>query len=347
MKTIDKAYCMSSFLTFRYVADKNKIFGEKIDHKEFDLIPDEEKIACRTAEDIGEQIRIQLNDIDSNRAALLLSGGIDSGILASYMPEGSIAYTVNSPAKVAQIEIDRAKKVCERYGLQHRVVEVTWDDYDKCIDILMRHDGCPVFANEPQVYALAKKIKEDGFDTIVMGDSADMAFGGMDRLLSHDWKFEEWVERFTFVDPVKVLKSPKSVIDIYEKYKVGIDGINYIKFLDEIFTYSSSGAYINAFNSLGLSYIDPYACLKMADQLDLNRVRSGDSKYLLRELYRLRFPEFEVPEKIAMARAVDTWMADWKGPVREEFIPNCIDGMSGEQKFMIYSLERFLNLMKL
>ena len=38
------------------------------------------------------------------------------------------------------------------------------------------------------------------------------------------------------------------------------------------------------------------------------------------------------------------WMKDWEGPKRAEFIKGCADGLTGEQRFMIYSLERFLNL---
>lgn len=346
-KIIDKEYCMSSFLAFRYIARQDVIFGEGIEHVEFRPVPDSEKIACKTIRDIENSICEQLKDINPQKTALLLSGGIDSGILASYMPKGTVAYTVSSPASVSKLEIERASMVCREYGLQHRIVEVTWEDYDKCMDVLMRHDGCPVFANEPQVYTLAKKIQEDGFDTIVIGDNADMAFGGMDRMLSKDWSFDEWVKRYTYVNPEQVLIAPASVMDVYERYRTGKNDINYLKFIDEIFSASSSGAYINAFDCLGMGYLDPYAVMKMAEPLDLKRVRSGDSKYLLRELYRARFPEFEVPEKIAMARAVDVWLADWKGPKREEFKKDCIEGMTGEQKFLVYSLERFLNIMGL
>lgn len=346
-KIINKGYCMSSFLAFRYIAHPEIIFGEGIEHVEFEPIEDSEKIACESAIDIGNNIEKQLKKVNPDNAALLLSGGIDSGILASYMPENSVAYTVLSPAKAAKIEIERAEKVCKKYGLEHRIIEVTWDDYDKCIDILMKHDGCPVFANEPQVYALSKTIKEDGFDTIIIGDFADVAFGGMDKMLSRDWTFDEWVERYTFVKPEQVLTQPVDILDVYERYRTGENSIDYIKFIDEVFATTSSGAYINAFQCLGMKYLDPYACLKMAEPLDLNRVRSGDSKYLLRDLYRERFPGVDVPEKIAMARAVDTWLADWKGPRRKEFKEGCINGMSGEQKFLVYSLERFLDIMNL
>ena len=316
-------------------------------HVEFKPIPDDQKTACRTVQDIEDSIQKQLAGIDWSRAALLLSGGIDSGILASYAPAGTTAYTVSSPAKATRQEVERAALVCKKYGLAHKIIEVTWEDYDRCMDVLMQHDGCPVFANEPQVYTLAKKIKEDGFDTIIMGDNADMAFGGYDRLLSRDWSFDEWVDRFTFVEPGRVLVSPASVLDVYEKYRTGKEGIDYIKFMNEVFATSSSGAYTNAFDCLGMKYLDPYAAMKTAEPLDLKRIRAGESKYMLRELYKSRFPEFEIPEKIAMARAVDVWLADWEGPARAEFKQNCIEGMTGEQKFLVYSLERFLDLMKL
>lgn len=339
---VDKEYCMSAFLTFRYIPDPEKQFAEGIKHRIFKEVPDTKKTACESVEDIELVIKNELDKIDLKKSALLLSGGIDSGILASYLPEGTAAYTTLSPAKNSQIEINRAARVCEKYNLDHRLISVSWEDYDKYIDMLMEHDGYPLFANEPQVFSLAKKIKDDGFDTIIYGDNADMAFGGMSLMLSKDWTFNEWVERYTFVDPYSVLVHPVSMREVYEQYRQG-DGVQLIRFINDIFSPSSSGAYVNAFDCLGIKYLDPYAVMKMARPLDLERVRSGDSKYMLRELYRRRFQGFEVPEKIAMERAVDKWMADWKGPERKEFKDSCIEGMTGEQKFMIYSLERFLN----
>ena len=44
-----------------------------------------------------------------------------------------------------------------------------------------------------------------------------------------------------------------------------------------------------------------------------------------------------------MARPMDIWMREWAGPTRDEFLPQCVRGLTGEQKFMVYSLERFLN----
>lgn len=345
MKRIDKNYCMSSFLAVRYIVDSNKIFQEGLIHEPLDVISEDKKTACKNAEDIDRAISERMEKVDLSRAALLLSGGIDSGILAAYMPRGAKAYTVHNESKKNDIEVERAARICEQNGLEHIVVEVTWENYDSVMDDLSVKDGCPVFGNEPQLFFLTKRVKEDGHDTVILGDNADMAFGGMDQLLSKDWLFDDFIDRYTFVPPERVLKNPVDMKHIYEPYRRG-KYIDTIGFLNDIFMSSSGVAYYNSFRNLGMKWLDPYADLKMSEPLDLYRVRNGDSKYLLRELYRMKYPDISVPEKIPMARPMDLWMADWKGPVRDEFLRNCVEGMTGEQKFNIYSLERFLNVIE-
>lgn len=344
-KEVDKNYCMSSFLTFRYIADEKKIFAKGLEHVYKNPPDKKEVIKCRSAKEIDYAIKAQLEQLDLSHAAILLSGGIDSGILASYMPEGTKAYTARCQAPNAVDETGRAKKICDRNGLEHIIVDITWKDYLDCMDGLMMHDGCPVFANEPQVYTLIKKIKEDGNDLVIFGDNADMAFGGMTGFLSKDWTYEEWIGRYTFLSPKQVLKNPVNVNQVYELYKITDSAVDINRFLSEVFAASSSGAYINSFHYAGIRYYDPYAVLGMADPLDLKRVRDGESKYLLRDLYKKKYPGFDVPEKIAMARAMEQWMGDWEGPKRDEFLPGCTKGLTGEQKFLVYSLERFLDLL--
>lgn len=341
---VDKEYCMSSFLTFRYIVNEDVVFKGGMKHENFKPALQKELILCDTVEEIENAIKKQLENIDLNSSGLLLSGGIDSAILASYMPKGMKAYTAKCVAEGAIDETERAKNYCKIYGLQHKIIDIEWKDYLENIDKLMLRDGCPVFANEPQVYKLVEEMKKDGVKNIIFGDNADMAFGGYDKLLSKDWSYEEFKERYTFVEPEKVLYSPIDMDEVYRVYKNKTNGINFVKFLNEIFAASSSGAYINAFKMAGVTWLDPYAHLGMAKPLDLQRVRSGESKYLLRMLFKKRYPELDIPEKIAMPRAVNQWMEKWDGPCRPEFIHGCAEGLSGEQRFMIYSLERFLNL---
>ena len=343
---VDKNYCMSSYLTFRYVYDTNICFQECIIHHDHELIPDREKVPCKTATDIDVNIRKVLSSIDLNRAAVMLSGGIDSAILASYMPPGTKAYTAKCIGNGSVDETEMAKKYCELYDLEHVVVEVYWDDYTTTMDELMLHDGSPIIPNEPQAYKLAKLAKRNGANCIIYGDCADTEFGGMDRLLSKDWTYDEWIARYTFADPKKILKNPVDVSYIFDQYRVGINGINFIKFIGELYAASAAGALTNAFRCAEIDYIDPYERLKMAEPLDLQRVRNGESKYLIRELFKMKYPSLNIPEKLPMSRPAADWMRDWEGPKRDEFIPGCVNELTGEQKLLVYSLERFLNLIE-
>lgn len=349
---VDRNYCMSSYLTFRYVEDKEKKFAENLDIIEYIPVNEGDKIICNSSEEIERALKDllqkKLNEDKKNiiKPALLLSGGIDSAILASYVPKQTKCYTAKCVAPNAIDETIRAKQYCESYGLEHVVVDITWDDYLDSIDYLMLNDGCPVNSNEPQIYKLVKEAQKDGANLILFGDNADMAFGGLNELMSKDWTYDEWIKRYTYLDPIRVIKEPKSMQYVFDKYRIGNNDIDYIKFIDIEFSRTSSGAYYNAFRNAKIDAFDPYAYMKMSEKFDLQRIRNGENKYYLRELFKKRYPDFEVPEKIAMPRAVDYWMKDWKGPIRDEFLENCIDGLTGKQKFQVFALERFLNLIE-
>lgn len=84
--------------------------------------------------------------------------------------------------------------------------------------------------------------------------------------------------------------------------------------------------------------------MRLAKPLDLARIRNKEGKYLLRTLFRERYPEFNIPDKIPLPRAMEQWLENWDGPIREEFLPNCIKDFTGDQKWLVYCLEWFLNL---
>ena len=79
--------------------------------------------------------------------------------------------------------------------------------------------------------------------------------------------------------------------------------------------------------------------------IDYARIRGGESKYLVREAFRSLYPDFVAPKKLPMPRATNEWFRDWKGPARPEFLPHCTDNMTGDQKWLVYCLELFLNLL--
>lgn len=72
-------------------------------------------------------------------------------------------------------------------------------------------------------------------------------------------------------------------------------------------------------------------------------IRNGEPKYLVRELFAKRYPTLDIPTKIPMPRAMNQWLKDYKVS-RPEFIPNCTENMTGDQKWLCWCLEQFLNM---
>ena len=116
---------------------------------------------------------------------------------------------------------------------------------------------------------------------------------------------------------------------------------------DVVITEESYGSYANAFSAAELSYYDPYELLKLAEPLDIKRVRSGESKYLIRELFAMKYPNTPIPEKLPMPRPVDFYFQKWEGPKREEFIQGLdMTKFTGNQKWLLWCLEQFLNIIE-
>ena len=168
----------------------------------------------------------------------------------------------------------------------------------------MAHKQAPVHSIEPQLYLAAKQAQKDGVTMIVFGDAADYVFYGMDGLLSRDWLFEDYVKRATYIMPEEVMKEPGDYRYLYERYRQG-DRIDFLGFYDTVITEESYLSYKNAFESAGIKAIDPYEKMVLADPVDIPRIRSGDSKYFIRKLFKMKYPTIPLPEKHPMPRPVD------------------------------------------
>lgn len=342
---VDKSYCMSSFLSLRYVEDDNKQFFEGLHHQIYKQQPLERKVLVSDAHDIDIALRNVFRRIANEKLGMLLSGGMDSSILASYMPEGSDAYTFRFlGGNYQKDELERAEYYAKYYHLNLHYVDIDWNTVDQNMDKLMEHKGAPIHSIEPQLYVAAMQAQKDGITMLVIGDAADYVFGGMDGLLSQNWSYDQYVKRSVYVDPVEVLKEPYDMNELFERYRLGKRSIDYLRFYDEIVTDESYASYENAFETAGIDFIDPYELLKIARPLDLGRIRNGDTKYLIRDLFRMKYPETMVPLKQPMPRPVDEYFVNWDGPKRQEFRDDIdISKYSGNQKWLLYCLERFLN----
>lgn len=286
-----------------------------------------------------------MKQFEDKRKGILLSGGMDSAIVASYL-SGSNAYTFRFlNGEFQKEELARAEYYAKYYGLNMHYVDIDWNTVERYVDAVMKEKYAPVHSIEPQILQAALQAKEDEIEIMFVGESSDLIFGGMDGLLAKDWTFDEFMERYIFLKPEDVLVEPESMQYLFERYRID-ERIDFLKFMDDVFSIESSSSYFNAFKTAGMPYYDPYAKLKMAEELDLYRVRHGEPKYLIRELMAKKYPEILVPNKVPMPRPVDAYFAEWEGPKRKEFKQNLdMKQFTGNQKWQMWCLERFMNLM--
>ncbi len=341
---VDKKYCMSSYLAFRYIEDDNKDFYEDMHHKNIAPIPLEDRIPVDSSKDIDIEITKQFAQIRDKKLGVLLSGGMDSAICASYM-SGCDAYTFRFlGGQFQREELQRAEYYAKYYGLKLHYVDIDWNTVENNIDELMLSKAAPVHSIEPQILQAARQAKNDGIEVMVIGESSDLIFGGMNKLLGQDWTFNDFKHRYMFTDPDDVLVEPEDMTYLFERYRKDEGKIDFLRFMDKIFSVESSSSYLNAFSVSGVPYFDPYAKFVLKKELDLQRIRNGEPKYLIRELMKQKYPEIDVPAKIPMPRPVDFYFESWPGPKRPEFKSSLNMGnFNGNQKWQLWCLERFLN----
>lgn len=343
----DKNFCMSSYLAYRYVERPDVDFYEGMHHENIQPIPEEKRVLVHTAEEIDRDIQKQFDELKAKgeKLGIMLSGGMDSANLAAYMP-GCDAYTFRfiGGAERFNQELQRAEYYARKWNMKLHYVEIDWNTVENYLDACMEAKNAPVHSIEPQLLQGALQAKADGVERLIIGESSDLIFGGMDQLLAKDWTFDEFKARYTFTKPEDVLEEPVDVYYLFERFRKG-DKIDFLSFMDNVFSIESSSSYMNAFGVAGMPYHDPYARLMMADPLDLNRVRNGEPKYLVRDLFAMKYPEIPIPFKVAMPRPVDEYFEKWEGPKRPEFRKNLdMSKFTGNQKWQMYCLEKFLKL---
>lgn len=341
----DKIWCMSAYLMYRNLPKSGYTFCKQCSPSFSQDVQGRVKI--KNAQELLDYISSRMKQVTKDgKATLALSGGIDSAILAKFMPPGSKVYTFKCVVPGVQVidETKQARKYAELCGLNHQIVEVYWEDVrDMSVPLMMRK-GSPIHSIETQIYKAACQAKQDGYEKFIFGENADIIYGGMNGLLAKDWTFGEFVDRYSYVMPYKVLRDYDMVLEPFEEFEDN-GMIDAYGFINKYFRLEALGTYNNACDEAGIKFIGPFSETMLDGQLDYSRIRGGESKYIVREAFSMLYPELELPEKIPMPRPVGEWLKDWDGPRRKEFHPMCAKGMSGDQKWMLYSLEKFLDLM--
>lgn len=345
----DKTYCASSFLMYRTIADRRMAFPGTNGLRWTD--EPSSKAGVHTSRELLETLEgITRERTAGKKCAIALSGGIDSAALLKFMPEGSIAYTFR--CEVPGVETEDESVQAAAYieaagvpGIKHKVIPVLWEDMEGLSVPLMVHKGAPIHSIEVQIYKAALQAKADGCEVFVFGEDADCAYGGHSKLLSRDWTFGEFVERYTYVQPYHALKD--YVMDLLPYRVCTMNGyVDVHAFIKSLYSHEAFNSYTNPCDLAGIELCAPYIETEMSVPLDLGRVRAGENKYLIREMFAELYPGLSIPPKNPMPRPMGLWLEGWEGPVRPEFWSHCTDSMTGDQKWLVWSLERYLDILE-
>lgn len=346
MVNLDSTWASSAFLALRWLPEPDRGWTEGF-VPEWPAIGTMNQTPVGSASEIDAALRQRLlADSAEGRTGILLSGGIDSAILARMLPAGTSAFCIRYSAPGAVDESTMARIYAELCDLDLEVLDVTWDDHVALSGALMRHKKAPLHPVEVGLYVAARAAADRGLETLVVGNGADSTFGGMDKLLAKEWLFDEFAARYTFVEPASALRDPVSMRGEFEKYRTG-EGIDVPRFLKRTHGLGIVQAFDNALGAAGTRAIAPYEHVKLSGELDLARVRAGEPKYLLQELFRNLYPTLDPPRKIPFARPMDVWLKDWRGPGNRVFRSDLdIESFDGEQKWLLWVLDAFLDLVE-
>ena len=211
---VDKKYCMSSYMALRYIEKDDMDFYDEMHHSNIKPLSDDQRILVHTSDDIDREIGKQMEQFKDKKKGILLSGGMDSAIVASYL-RGSDAYTFRFlGGEYQKEELERAEYYAKYYGLTLHYVDISWDTVVSHLDLVMKAKAAPVHSIEPQILQAALQAKADGIEMMFVGESSDLIFGGMDGLLAQDWNFDDFMNRYIFTKPEDVL-----AVDLMDAYK--------------------------------------------------------------------------------------------------------------------------------
>jgi asparagine synthase (glutamine-hydrolysing) len=137
-------------------------------------------IPTNLADDLRESVVARLGG--QRELSVLLSGGLDSSII--YKLISQVTSKSITAVHVDNGEADFANLICDE------LVHVSLDDVGDEEAIQIHQTPVDLGSVKPQI-AMARKLKELGFNAVITGDGADEIFGGYQRAKEYDSQFSD------------------------------------------------------------------------------------------------------------------------------------------------------------
>ena len=134
------------------------------------------------------RIRSAVAQGSGDRAAVLLSGGVDSSLLAAMATQSGIdvtGYTVEFDAAYGLNETSYAQRVAGTLGIEHQTVRLNADKALRLLDTVLagsRPRAAPAAITQAH---LMERIAQEGHQRVLSGLGADECFGGYHKSLEH------------------------------------------------------------------------------------------------------------------------------------------------------------------
>ena len=261
------------------------------------------------------------------------------------MPKGTIAFTLKYKEVEGVDEVQQARIYAKKFGLRLIEVPVTFQDVLDFQDDLMLQKGEPLSPIEIGLYKMAIRALDFGLENLITGLGADLCFGGLYNLLSKKWTNEEFVERYTFLNPSKVMKIDVEPYDFYQEYYAW-PYFRLIDFMNEIYGVATIKYFNNAMKLANINLKAPYEYLHRDFDLDYERIRHGEEKYFLRELFKVRAGDIFVPRKYPLPRPLKAWNNHYGKIINQDIFyedayARCT---KDEERWLVYSADHYLYL---
>ena len=294
-------------------------------------------ITVNDEREIEEHIKTTMQSLPST-SGILLSGGIDSTLLARFMPEGSTAYTIDYEEAGRRSEFQEAAQFI-RAGVRHKAVFVSRKQYFQVAEELMLLKRMPLVPHEPPVAMACKQAMKDGVTHMVGGWGADTRFGSFDNYF-RDARWDDFQANilYKYWNPSDVLRESSDVSWVARQY-IEDGAMDVQRFLIEVGT--EGNAIFTTMQGLGLTPVFPFVEMRYGPGLDVERIINGDAKYLLKSIFRRTYPNHAPARKSPLHVPYNKWMMGYQ-PTRKEFKPTLkLQPDQGKRNALIFSLERY------